>query len=94
MIDRSVNNFDETHDKLGLNDFDESHDTNDTLDIKPLYPSIFCSLYPSIFCSATSVSAQIPELVERVHRSDRLPYSLPSHSSIVPRVAARYRSND
>jgi len=33
MIDRSVNNFDETHDKLGLNDFDESHDTNDTLDI-------------------------------------------------------------
>ena len=68
MIDRSVNNFDETHDKLGLNDFDESHDTNDTLDIKPLCPSIFCS--------ATSVGAQIPELVERVHRSDRLPDSL------------------
>ena len=68
MIRRSVNNFDETHGKLAFNDFDESHDTNDTLDIKPLYPSIFCS--------STSVSAQIPELVERVHRSDRLPDSL------------------
>ena len=34
MIDRSVNNFEETHDKLGLNDFDESHDTNDTLDMQ------------------------------------------------------------
>jgi hypothetical protein len=25
MIDRSVNNFEETHDKLAFNDFDESH---------------------------------------------------------------------
>ena len=34
MIHRSVNKFEETHDKLAFNDFDESHDTNDTLDMQ------------------------------------------------------------
>jgi hypothetical protein len=34
MIDRSVNNFEETHDKLAFNALDELHDANDTLDMQ------------------------------------------------------------
>ena len=61
MIDRSVNNFEETHDKLAFNDFDESH---------LMFAYLYSDRSNASFCRADSAKSGCgtPQLVSK-HRS-------------------------
>ena len=87
MIDRSVNNFEETHDKLAFNDFDESH---------LMFAYLYSDRPNASFVQAISAKygCGTPQTAREQASFNRLAYSLPSHSSIVPSLAARYGSND